>query len=119
MTNEQPPGIVAAGLKDYSQHPDLSPTDSKAATGATASMVIVTDCTAAWLESSIFVILHLLLIMRMPTTYTIVDGVHPDDVPDHIQAHWYVGRTGLDSNRRLQGACVAHVKKMASNSSRW
>ena len=48
--------------------------------------------------------------MRMPTTYAIIDGVHPDDVPDHIQAHWYAGRTGLDRKRRLQGACAVHVK---------
>ena len=51
----------------------------------------------------------------MPTTYTIIDGVHPDDVPDDIQAHWYVGRTGLDRNRRLQGACVAHLNAWRAN----
>ena len=31
-------------------------------------------------------------------------------MPDHIQAHWYAGRTGLDRNRRLQGAFAAHVQ---------
>lgn len=49
--------------------------------------------------------------MRMPTTYTISDGVHPNDVPDHIRAHLYAGRAGLDRSRRLQGACAAHVKE--------
>ena len=48
--------------------------------------------------------------MKLPTTYTIIDGVHPDDVPDHIQAHWYARRMSLDRNSRLRGAFVAHME---------
>ena len=47
--------------------------------------------------------------MKLPTTYTIIDGVHPDHVPEHIQAHWYAGRMSLERNRALQGAFAAHV----------
>ena len=50
-----------------------------------------------------------LLNMKLPTTYTIIDGVRPDDVPDHIQAHWHAGRMKLERNRALQGAFAAHV----------
>ena len=48
--------------------------------------------------------------MNLPALYTIVKGVRPDDVPDHITQHWNVGRMSLERNRALQGAFAAHVK---------
>ena len=50
-----------------------------------------------------------LLNMRLPTTYTIIDGVRPDDFPAHIQEPWFVGRMSLERNQARQGAFAAHV----------
>ena len=48
--------------------------------------------------------------MQLPSTYTLIEGVRPDDVPEHIRKHWNSGRMSLDRNRALQGAFAAHVK---------
>ena len=48
--------------------------------------------------------------MNLPADYTLVAGVCPDNVPEHIRTHWYYGRMGLERNRALQGAFTAHVK---------
>ena len=48
--------------------------------------------------------------MNLPADYTLVAGVCPDNVPEHIRNHWYYGRMGLERNRALQGAFTAHVK---------
>ena len=48
--------------------------------------------------------------MQLPSTYTLIEGVRPDDVPEHIRKHWNSGRTSLDRTRALQGAFAAHVK---------
>ena len=48
--------------------------------------------------------------MKLPTTYTSIDGVFANDALDHSQAHRYAGSMTFYPNRRLQGEFVAYVK---------
>ena len=50
-----------------------------------------------------------MLHMKRPTTYTIIDGIRPDDAPAHMQRQWHSGRMNLARNRVLQGEFAAHV----------
>ena len=99
MPQEKPPGIVAVGLvgfmDDYSSTQTyLQPTPLTTKTPMPPPMP-----PPAWSLSRIapppglsleyvvislpdFIGKHRLLNMMMPTTYTIIDGVHPDDLPD-------------------------------------
>jgi hypothetical protein len=48
--------------------------------------------------------------MRLSAPWLMSPGVRPENVPDHVKAHWYPGRYSKARNERLQGAFSAHLR---------
>jgi hypothetical protein len=46
--------------------------------------------------------------------WTLVRGVLPEEVPEHVRSHWFPGRYSAERNARLQGAFSAHLKAWRS-----